>query len=303
MTTPAGVPPLADPDITWDDVDPVTEDGAGVLDSSSTPRWGLFTPDGEPAITGDSTLAFEIDQDASVTNYPIEDGGFASYNKVQSPFRVKFTFTKGGTTSERAAFLKKLDDLQASIDQFVAVTPEITYQPVTIDHYDLRRTSKNGVTLLTVDVWCQEIRTGAAAQFSNATPGTTQLTATKDPEAQDPINIGPVQGAAPMSQRSAPATAQGPIGSVDGALTAPATITAPLVSLTRSIGNVVPAILGSAIRSQITYVVASGPAAGVVASIGTGGIGQVTNYSLGTGFRVPVNEVTNILPPGFTVVQ
>lgn len=303
MTTPAGVPPLADPTIVWNDVAPVTSDGADVVNSSATPQWGIFSQDGDPVLTGDSTLAFEIDQDASVTNYPIEDGGFESYNKVQTPFRLKFTFTKGGTTSDRAAFLKKLDDLQASLDEFVGVTPEITYQVITIDHYDLRRTSRNGVTLLTVDVWCQEVRTGSPAQFSNTTPGATQLTATKDPEAQDPINGGTVQGATPASQTSVRATPQGPPGSIQGALTAPATITAPLVSLTRSAGNVVPAALGSAVRSAITYVVPTGPASGVISGVVLGSIGQPTGYELYASAVVPVNEVTNILPPGFTVVQ
>lgn len=302
MTNPNGVPPLADPGVSFDSVDPVEADGADVLDSSSTPQWGLFDQDGNPVLTGDSTLAFEINQDSSVTNYPIEDGGFETYNKVQTPFRVKFTFTKGGTTSDRASFLKKLDDLQASIDEFVAVTPEITYQSVTIDHYDVRRTARGGVTLLTVDVWCQEIRTGSAAQFSNTTPGTTQITASKNPEANNPFNNGAVQGIAPTSQSLTPSLAEGPIGSIEGALRAPATITAPLISLTRSVGNVVPPGL-SAVRSQITYVVANGPASGIVTGIVEGSIGQPTGYTLRASVVIPVNEVTNILPPGFTVVQ
>lgn len=68
---PDGVPALADPNIVLDDVAPVTSDGANVADSSSTPRWGLFTQDGDPALTGDSTLAFEVEQDSIVASYPI----------------------------------------------------------------------------------------------------------------------------------------------------------------------------------------------------------------------------------------
>lgn len=309
MTNPDGVPSLADPDVAFDEVDPVDSDGADVTDSSSIPLWGIFTPDGEPALTGDSTLAFEVDQDSSVTNYPIEDGGFESYNKVQVPFRVKFTFTKGGTTSDRANFLKKLDDLQASLDQFVGLTPEIAYPNLTIDHYDLRRSSKAGVTLLTVDVWCQEIRTAASIQAASGSPGVTQITTSQDPESDDAVNSGPVQAAAPSQQSLTPAAAQGPPGSIDAALTAPATLTAPLISLTRALGNVVPSVLGSAVRAAVTYANAGGPASGIVSGVRTGIIGQVTAYILRGPFGspaspvVPVNEVTNILPPGFTVVQ
>ena len=81
-----------------------TQDGPGVSETTSTVKWGIFDSSGEPVIVGDSCLAFEYVRDSNVSKYPVEQGGFESYNKVQAPRGVKLTFTKGGTISDKATF-------------------------------------------------------------------------------------------------------------------------------------------------------------------------------------------------------
>jgi hypothetical protein len=307
MALPPGVPALAI-NIAFEAVKILTSDGLGLSGQAISGPWGLYDQQGNPVLTGDSVLAFDFDQDAAVATYPVEKGGFESYNKVQTPYRTKFTFTKGGTESDRKAFLGVLNAVLKSTDPLVGMTPEVTYPSVTADHADFRRSARQGVTLLKVDVWLQEIRVAPALDFSNATAATPPLTDTADPEAKTPTNTGPVQATAPAPQSITPAGAQssgqGSITSAAaGSLRAPPTLTAPLVYLTSSLGNVVPPPLASPVQAAVTYLRAGAPASGIVSGVITGALGQVQRYALSNGVTVPVNTVSHILPPGFTQVQ
>jgi hypothetical protein len=78
------------------------------------------------------------------------------------------------------------------------VTPEQVYSSVNITHYDYRRTSTNGVGLLTVDVWGTQVRVTGDAAFSQ----------TQAPSGADPVNGGVVSpGAASSAQQVDASTA------------------------------------------------------------------------------------------------
>lgn len=150
-------------------------------------QWGIYLSSGAPAITGDNVAAVEYTRDFRIATFPIESGGFESYNKVAQPYSVRLTFTQGGTVADRTAFLDAVEAAQASLDLYDVATPEKTYVGLNVVHVDMRRTSKNGATLLTVDVGLEQVRTAAAAAFSN----------TKAPSGADGVNAGAVQPAAP----------------------------------------------------------------------------------------------------------
>ena len=139
-------------------------------------------------------MAVDYKQGWHIADYPIEDGDFASYNKVATPFDAKVTFTQGGTESDRAAFLAAIEAAAASLALYNVVTPEKTYLNANIEHYDYRRTSRNGVGLLMVDVGLVEIRQVA----------TTTFTQTAQPSGADQVNGGTVQAITPTpTQQSA----------------------------------------------------------------------------------------------------
>lgn len=310
MALPPGVPTLATA-IVFDVVRAVSSDGFGLSGAAVSGPWGLYDQSGQPVVTGDSVLAFDFDQDSVVATYPVERGGFESYNKVQTPFRTKFTFMKGGSEGDRKAFLSALNAAANSTDLLVGMTPEVTYPGLTIDHIDFSRSARQGVTLLMVDVWCQQIREAPPLDFSQsgATDATTpQLTDSVDPESQSPVNIGPVQAQAPTPQavtvEGAASSGQGSLTSpAAGSLRAPATLTIAAAALTRAVGNVVPPPLASPLQSVVTYLRAGAPLSGLVSGTVTGTLGQVQRYALTNGVNVPVNTVSRILSPGFTQVQ
>ncbi len=294
MSNPPGVPPLLSNEATFDNVALVAADAFEILGQFAAPQWGIFDQGGNPVIVGDSTLAFEFTRDSNVSKYPVEQGGFESYNKVQTPFGLKYTFTKAGSVGDRANFLNEIDAVQNSLGLFVGLTPEIAYPNITIDHYDTRRTARAGVTLLTVDVWCEQIRLAPPLQFSNApTSGPAPVANPQNPEAADPTNDGTVQPVVPGYQTSTAGTA-----------TTPATIQQPGVSLTNSVGNTPPASAPAPVGSVITYSGNSGPATGVVSGVSTSvTTGAILGYNLTDGSFVGTHLVTSITPPGFTTVQ
>lgn len=174
-----GVPPVArDPGLSQDPV--LTGDTTS--GDSSSPQWGLFK-DGQAIIQSDNVASFEYKQEWVVADYPIEKGGFESYDKVQTPFDVKLRFSTGGSDSAREAFLQSIEAIIGTTDVYDAVMPEKTYISVNPYHYDFHRTNQNGLGLLIVDIYCTEIRENATATF----------TQTKEPQSQQTQNDGNVQ--------------------------------------------------------------------------------------------------------------
>lgn len=158
-------------------------DAAHVLSLFQGPQWGIFDQLGGAVIVGDSVKAFRFSNEFRVSDFPVEQGGFASYNKVATPFDAQITFTKGGTVGERADFLSSVASALRSLYLFQVLTPEVAFQNVNIVHFDYDRTARRGATLLTVDVWVKEVRLAPVPQFSN----------TQAPDGAAQINDGTVQ--------------------------------------------------------------------------------------------------------------
>lgn len=148
-------------------------DFLGVFDSGSD--WGIFDQDGQSVVPHDSVVSFDYRQEYAISDYPVERGGFQSYNKVAVPYDVRFRFTSYGSQAARADFLDTLTSAAASLDLFTATTPDALYQSANIVHFDYHRESRNGgVGMLVVDVLLREIRETGTTQFAQS--GTTDTT-------------------------------------------------------------------------------------------------------------------------------
>lgn len=143
-----------------------------IIDSILKPTWGIFTADGTGrVITPDSVIGFEYRGEAKIMDYPIEFGGFSTYNKVQVPFDIRMRMVCGGNiaTSEmtRMSFLQRLEDMKASLDLYQLITPDFVYPSVNLVHFDYSRTAVNGVSLLMVEASFQEVRVTGEATYTN----------------------------------------------------------------------------------------------------------------------------------------
>lgn len=144
----------------------LVSDARSVLSLFTQVKWGIFDNNGRAVVAASNVKGVSVVADARISDYQVENGQFASYNKVQTPNGVKLTYTRGGTLAERTAFLAQIEAAKQSIELFQVITPEQTYQRMNVVHYDYDRTALHGVTLLTVDVWCEEVRSAPSLQFS-----------------------------------------------------------------------------------------------------------------------------------------
>lgn len=155
-------------------------------------QWGLFL-NASPVVTADSVADMSYRQDWNISDYPLEKGAFESYNKVQVPFDVRLRFVSGGSESNRAALLSSIASVAGTLTLYSAVTPEKVYSSVNVKHYDYRRTAVNGVGMIILDVWCEEVRVTSNTTFAN----------TAAPSGAGQVNDGTVQPVSPSAAQAA----------------------------------------------------------------------------------------------------
>lgn len=146
-------------------------------------RWGVFTSGGARALNPDSFLEINYQNGSTQSTYPVEEGGFQSYNKVETPFDVRVRMAIGGDQISRAAFLTTVESMLKSLDRFTVVTPEKTYSSASLVNYMYRRETRSGASMIIVELWFQEVRVNAQAAYSAA----------KSPSSADTVDGGVVQ--------------------------------------------------------------------------------------------------------------
>lgn len=152
------------------------------------PQWGVFL-DGAPVVTADTVISFAWKKDWSISDFPVERGSFESFDKVEMPFDARVRFASGGSDANRRALLDSIAAIAGDLNLYDVATPEATYINVNVHHYDYQRTSLNGLGVIVVDVWLQEVR----VTVSDAGAGVAT------PSAASPVNGGMAQPQTPSA--------------------------------------------------------------------------------------------------------
>ncbi len=145
--------------------------------------WGVFDDSGNPVALADSVISFDYRNSSRISDYPVEQGAFASYNKVANPYDAKVRMVCGGSEADRALFISALDAAAKSLDLYTVTTPEVTYENANIENFDYKREIKNGAYMIIADIYLREIRESATAAFSSP----------QQPTGADPQSQGQVQ--------------------------------------------------------------------------------------------------------------
>lgn len=140
-----------------------------------------------------STNAFEFTKETRISDFLVERGSFASYNKVLLPANPTVTLVLGGSGSDRTSFLNQINAACESLELYSVVTPEVTYFNYSIERYSLIRRAERGATLLAVELVLKEIRQVSAAFSTVETP----INQPQNPAATPQSNSGLVQPQAP----------------------------------------------------------------------------------------------------------
>jgi len=164
-------------------------------------RWGIFDKNGKALVNSASflsaigigqelsTKSVEYSKDTRISDFPIERGGFAAYNKVELPAEARVTLCLSGSESDRQALLNAIDAAVKSTDFYSVVTPEVTYKNYSIEYYNYQRRNDRGANLLMIELGLREVRevsakttTKTAQSVSASTPEDNGKVQTQQPD-------------------------------------------------------------------------------------------------------------------------
>lgn len=151
-------------------------------------QWTIIDEEGGTAIQFTSFIDIDVRNEGTALSYPVEEGGFANYNKVQSPLDIRVTLSTQGTDSDFEYILDKLDEYQNDPVKLFISTPSAYYGPMTLEAYSNKRTRESGAGQLTVELNFIEVRE-VQTQVS-----TTVISRPRNPTSSDKTNTGKTQG-------------------------------------------------------------------------------------------------------------
>lgn len=162
----------------------LTQDSSDVQSDSSS-QWGIYDDGDQQVIIPDSVVSIEDSKEEQISTFPVEEGGFQSYNKVETPYMVRLVMTKSGSLDDRVEFLAACRQLRGSTDLYTVLTPEEAFPNANVTKVSKMRGATSGVQLMTVELVIEEVRQSATAKFTQST--------TQSPASADSVDGGSVQ--------------------------------------------------------------------------------------------------------------
>ncbi len=172
----------------------------GLLFNGLQVLWGVFDDSGNLAIQPDTFIGVEPVTQFAISDYPIEQGQFGTYNKVKTPQRVNVRMAIGGSESTRSAFLATLDSMVADTNLYRIVNPDKTWKNMNMVGYDFRRSSRNGANMVHANCYFQEVRAIQSVSYSSLTPSSAQTNPTTSSGMPDPTKTAQPQSQMSQSQ-------------------------------------------------------------------------------------------------------
>lgn len=143
-----------------------------------TPQWGIYaastssTTGAQLGATSSNANILSIGsvdfiKEMQVSDFPVEDGGFASYNKVEKAATPTVVLILGGSSADRQALISTIDAAVKSTNVYNVVTPDYTLTNCTLGKWSLRRAPERGANLVAISISLVEIRQ-VSASYSNS---------------------------------------------------------------------------------------------------------------------------------------
>ena len=120
--------------------------------------WLLLDSRNQPVCEYEGILSVQVTESADVLSEPLENGQFASYNKVQSPNSINVQLVIGSNPATQKAALTTLTALKKGTDLAALYTPSKIYPNLALVEISQSRSQSEGASLLVVDLTFQEIR-------------------------------------------------------------------------------------------------------------------------------------------------
>lgn len=156
--------------------------------TQAAPVWGVFDSNNRLVVNADSVMDFGWRKENRISNFPIQQGQFGTYNRVGLPNETSVVLTKGGSLSERSTFLQQIDAVvdQRNINLYTIRTPEKSYVNASCNRAELSRRGKDNAYYFDVEIYFIEIAQ-IAAQYSTTVAPTPNA---REPSALPVTNQG-----------------------------------------------------------------------------------------------------------------
>lgn len=129
----------------------------------SRARWTLMNASGDAAVTFTSFLSMELRNESLLLDGPVEEGSFATYNKIETPLEVDVSLGIQGDDAELQSTLDTLNNLQAGLELISLITPDAEYTDLNLFGFSFRRRREDGVGVLWVDLMLKSVKQVKAA--------------------------------------------------------------------------------------------------------------------------------------------
>ena len=189
-----GVPQLLNADLVPALADDTSLPNSDAFTDSSANQdavWGVFDANNQPAFTVDTYMMLSPSNKTKQSDFPTEQGGFTSFNKVQTPYTVKIRVSLAGSLSQMQDLLTTFKTLSLSTDFLSVVTPMDTYTNCTLVDFKYEQTARKGAGRIEADLSFEEAREVSAA-FTNVTLPAAKV---KNPGSAATSDSGKQQGA------------------------------------------------------------------------------------------------------------
>ena len=147
--------------------------------------WRLVSESGGDAVEFSSMLTVSIEAGGQALTCPIEQGAFATYNKVQSPLSISLELGIGGEAYEQRAALDRLERMRSGLEKVALVTPYEYYPSLTLASFSHHREPGLANHALLVSLQLTEVR-----EVGGVSGGVKSITRPKDPTSANPIDLG-----------------------------------------------------------------------------------------------------------------
>lgn len=158
----------------------------------TAPVWGVFDAIGSQVISPDSIMDFNYRAEYRVSDYPVQAGQFANYNKVAVPYEIPIRMVKGSDLPARTQFESNCKFVAASIDLYTIITPESTYVGVNPTRLELIRRETSGAFFIEAEMYFRQIQE-VTPQYSSTVSAAANTTNAQNPAAQPVTGLGLVQ--------------------------------------------------------------------------------------------------------------
>ena len=175
----------------------------GIQPSDEPEYFFTLKDSGSVAVEFSRIMDLELTAEGKVVSTPIEQGSFASYNKVASPTAIRATLAVEGELSDLQSVVDTLFELKDGTELINFVTPVREYQSYTIEKFSYQQAAEKGVNVLYVEVNLAEIKE-VEPQYTDAqAPKPITPKGAKNPSNASTQDKGKTQAQEPPKSKSA----------------------------------------------------------------------------------------------------